>query len=400
MDSMKRIVASLLMIVMLIASTASAESLVSGSYVDVPAALTQDSVLDLTVADAGEVITLPQSPESVSLLNAVYSFVRDDGNRPARYYDEETQEEITVLADNINIDVLHMTEAMGLQLSGAALEPVTITMLLDADYYVGQLIIVVLGIPQEDGTYHWYSYRGQVEVSGQISWSIPAEDWNILCGQPISFHVLTDRIGSGSHNANEETEGDHYDIFSRESGDVNRTRRWYTSSGEPVDDDFIVELTDLTDSMKDEVSRVGEHLAEGGSLMDWFPQENREEALLMLPEGIDTSELIAYDVIALRSENYKDTYGDVNVDISFGTSYTTDKSMVVLAVFPSADTEDSSAWDWYVLRAQALEDESGEDEDHAVEISLRQLNLPRMEQEPMMLFVISEPVETAPAIQE
>ena len=91
MDSMKRIVASLLMIVMLIASTASAESLVSGSYVDVPAALTQDSVLDLTVADAGEVITLPQSPESVSLLNAVYSFVRDDGNRPARYYDEETQ---------------------------------------------------------------------------------------------------------------------------------------------------------------------------------------------------------------------------------------------------------------------------------------------------------------------
>ena len=74
--------------------------------------------------------------------------------------------------------------------------------------------------------------------------------------------------------------------------------------------------------------------------------------------------------------------------------------MVVLAVFPSAGTDDSSAWDWYVLRAQALEDEDSEDGDHAVEISLRQLNLPRMDQEPMMLFVISEPVEASPANPE
>ena len=397
---MKRIIASLLLAVMLIASAASAESLSGSSYVDVPAALTQDTVLNLTAGDTGEVTTLPQNPESISLLNAVYSFVRDDGNRPARYYDEETQKEITVLADHINIDALHMTEAMGLQLSGTALEPVIITMSLDANYSVDQLIIVVLGIPGEDGTYQWYSYRGQVAAPGQISWIIPAEDWIVLCRQPISFHVLTDRIGSGSSAAHRETETEHYDIFSKESGDVTKTRRWYTSSGEPVDDDFIVELTDLTDSMKNEVSRVGEHLAEGGSLMDCFPQERREEALLMLPEGTDSSELIAYDVIALRSKNYRDTYGDVNVDISFGTSYAKDKGMVVLAVFPSAGTDDSSAWDWYVLRAQALEDEDSEDDDHTVEISLRQLNLPRMDQEPMMLFVISEPVEASPANPE
>ena len=397
---MRRIIVPLLLAVMLLATAATAESLVGSSYVDVPAALTQDAVLALAADEDGEIATLPQNQESVNLLNAVYSFVRDDGNRPARYYDEQTQKEIARLADNINIDILHMTEAMGLLLAGTAPEPVTITMSLDADYRVGQLIVVVLGIPDEDGTYQWYSYRGRVEVPGQITWVIPAEDWHVLSGQPISFHVLTDRIGSGSSERHEEIEVERFEIISKASRDVIKTRRWYTTTGEPMDDDFIVELTDLTDSMKDEVGRIGEYLTQGGSLMDWFPQDRREEALLMMPEGTNSDELIAYDVIALRSENYKETYGDVNVAITFGTSYSNDKGMVVLAAFPGSDMSDSSTWDWYVLRAQAVEAQDSDDGDCAVEISLRQLNLPRMEQEPMMLLVISESVDAAAVSQE
>jgi hypothetical protein len=390
---MKRIIALMMLAVMLI-STAWAESLVYDEYTDVPTVMTQDSVLELTANENCLIETLQPDEESIALLDSVYHFVWDEGNRPARYYDVVTQQKISELAGGIDIDILHMTEAMRLQLTGAPEKLVTATMELDVEYYVGQLIIVVLGIPQGEGEYIWYPYRGRVETMGQIKWDIPVGEWNELCKQPISFHVLTDRVGPrGERIWHEKKYKDRIDIFSKDSHDVIKTRRWYTETGKVIEDDFRVWLVDLTAKMQEEVLRIGEHVADGKPILDYFPAERKAEGLLMLPVNVDPAALVAYDVIAMMDENYKDTYGDVNVEILFGTAYSHEKAMIILAGFPIEDAKEAPYVEWYVLRAEALEAAKGDVNDHAVEIGLKQLFLPWMEEKAIMLVVISEPLD-------
>ena len=390
---MKRIIALMMLAVMLF-SVAQAASLVNDDYTDVPTVMTQDSVLELTANENCLIETLQPDEESIALLDSVYHFVWDEGNRPARYYDVVTQQKISELAGGIDIDILHMTEAMRLQLTGAPEKLVTATMELDVEYYVGQLIIVVLGIPQGEGEYIWYPYRGRVETMGQIKWDIPLGEWNELCKQPISFHVLTDRVGPrGERIWHEKKYKDRIDIFSKDSHDVIKTRRWYTETGKVIEDDFRVWLVDLTAKMQEEVLRIGEHVADGKPILDYFPAERKAEAMLMLPVNVDPDALVAYDVIAMMDENYKDTYGDVNVEILFGTAYSHEKAMIILAGFPIEDAKEVPYVEWYVLRAEALEAAKGDVNDHAVEIGLKQLFLPWMEEKPLMLVVMSEPLE-------
>ena len=392
---MKRMIAWLLLAVMMITS-AGAESLIDNDYTDVPTAMTQDSVAELLATEDCTVETLQPDDVSIALLDSVYKFVWEGKHRPARYYDEATQQKIAELAGG-DIDALHMTEAMRLQLTGAPEKPVTATMRLNVEYHVGQLVIVVLGIHQGEGAYVWYPYRGRVETLGEIKWDIPVEDWTALCKQPISFHVLTDRIGSrggrlwGMEQWHESTPP----AFSKDSGDVIGMRWWYDEWGNPIEDNFRVWLVELTQPMQDEVLRIGEHVAVQKPLLDYFPEDRRAEALLMLPEGVDASKLVAYDIVALMDEEYKDTYGDVNVEMFFGTAYDHEKAMVVLAGFPIEDAQEAPFVDWYVLRAKALEPKA-EDEADTVEIGLKQLFLPWMEEKPLMMVVISEELEAQP----
>ena len=110
-------------------------------------------------------------------------------------------------------------------------------------------------------------------------------------------------------------------------------------------------------------------------------------------DGIDEKELVVYDIIALMDENYKDTYGDVSVEIQFGTTYDTEKAMVVLAGFEIEEAREQPYMDWYVLRTEAIRTTPDQTLTDMVRIGLKQLNLPWMEEEPMMLVVISQELE-------
>lgn len=382
------------LILLTLATTALAATIVNTEYTDVPTVMTQDSVLSIEAKEDCKVEALQPDEESIALLDDVYRFVWEDEKRPARYYDEETQKKISTLCGGINIDIFHMTEAMRLQLTGDPEKPVTVDMELDVDYRPGQLVVVVLGIPQGDLEYTWYPYRAKVPEKGFLRWDIPEEEWEALDKQPISFHVLTVRRGPGGEYLwGEDAYPDSNKVFSKDSNDVYRTHRWYTESGAKIEDDFRLFLVDLTKPMQQEVLRIGEHVAEEYPLLDYFPEERKAEALLMLPEGIDEAELMAYDIIALMDEEYKDTYGDVNVELRFGTTYDTEKAMVVMAGFINKDAKEQPYLDWYVLRTEALESRKDETETDLVLIGLKQLNLPRMEEEPLMLVVISEMLE-------
>lgn len=389
-------VSMLLAILMLLSltTTAFASTIVSNEYTDVPTAMTQDTVLSVEANENCEVELLQPDDVSIALLDDIYHFVWEEENRPVRYYDEQTQQKIQKLCGNRNMDILHMTEAMRMQLHGEPEDAVMIEMELDVDYKPGQLVIVVMGIPEAETEYTWYPYRAEVPETGLLQWEIPVEDWEELCRQPVSFHALTVRMGpDGEYLWGEDAYPDSDSAFSKTSSDLYRTCRWYTESGEVIEDDFRLYLTQLTEPMQQEILRIGEHIEEEKLLLDYFPEERKEEALLMIPEGIEESDLVAYDIIALQDENYKDTYGDINVEIRFGTTYNTEKAMVVLAGFENKSAEQQPYMDWFVLRTEALAIEENETVTDLVRIGLRQLNLPRMEEEPLMLVVISQKLD-------
>lgn len=392
----KTAVLPVLLILMSLVTSAFAATIVKNEYTDVPTAMTQDSVVSIDAEEDCIVEALQPDAQSVALLDDVYRFVWEEENRPARYYDEETQKKISELCGGINIDILHMTEAMRLQLTGTPEEQVAVEMELEPEYYPGQLVVAVLGIPRGELEYTWYPYRVKVPETGHLRWEIPVEEWEALAQQPVSFHVLTVRRGPGGEYLwGEDAYPDRESIFSKTSSDIYRTNRWYTESGAVIEDDFRLYLVSLTEDMEQEVQRIGEHVAEEKPLLDYFPEERKAEALLMLPEGIPEAELIAYDIVALMDENYKDTYGDINVELRFGTTYDTEKPMVVLAGFVNEDALDQPYMDWYVLRAEALEIQKDKKETDLVLVGLKQLNLPRMEEEPLMLVVISQTLEEA-----
>ena len=67
--------------------------------------------------------------------------------------------------------------------------------------------------------------------------------------------------------------------------------------------------------------------------------------------------------------------------------------LIILAGFANEDDPQAPFVGWYVLRAKALEPTLGQDKADSVEIGLKQLFLPDMEQKPLMLVVISQPLE-------
>lgn len=387
---LKRTLAALLALLMMI-SAAMADTITHNAYTDVPTAMTQDSVARAVVSQDCTMELLQPDERSIALLDRLYTFVYDRGNRPVRYYDVETQNKIQTLIGGVDPDILHMTEAMRIQLAGQPEKAVTADMYINVEYQPGQLVVVVLGVPQGDDGYTWYPYRANVPQTGLIEWEIPVDEWNAMKDQPISLHVLTNRITvRGGEIWDTATFMLVTPAYSKDSRDLINILNWHTEWGEPIEDNFRVYIVDLTTAMQAEVARIGEHVAQGLPLLDYFPEERKAEALLMLPDDVDLANLIAYDIIALKDEYYKDTYGDVSVEITFGTTYDAEKAMVILAGFEIKNAQAQPYIEWYVLRTEALASQKGESLTDLVEIGLKQLNLTRMDQEPLMLVVISE----------
>lgn len=414
---MRRLLCAIVALLLLTTATvAFATTIKYHEYTDAPTVMTQDSVISIEVSEGKAVEVLRPNIDSFALLNDIYRFVYEDKNRPARYYDLPTQAKISELCGGIDIDILYMTEAMRLQLADSQetsldsteettvakettsiekVKSVVVDMNLVTEYYPGQLVVVVLGIPGKDLNCIWYPYRAEVPDTGLIRWNIPMEEWAELEKQDISFHVLTSRSGpDGEMLWGDDSYSDSDKIYSKDAEDIYVTHRWYSESGNVIEDDFRLFLTHMSMAQEMEVYRIGTYLAEGGLILDYFPAERKEEALLMLPDDIDEKDLVAYDIIALMDENYKDTYGDVSVEIQFGTTYDTQKAMVVLAGFEIKDAREQPYIDWYVLRTEAIQTTSDQNLTDIVRIGLKQLNLPFMEEDPMMLVVISQKLES------
>lgn len=399
---MKRLVCFLIAVLYIMTYCAAAQEMRDGEYTDVTSVMTQDSVLSIemfTNEPEEELSFVLQQPDvtSMALLEDVYDFVWRQGNRPVRYYDEETQKKIQALIPGVDIDILHLTEFMGQEMYGVPTEEVVMERLLDVEYYPGQLVIVVLGYIEENGEYRWFPYKAEVPELGMIRYTIPKEDYDLLSGRPqVIYHVLTDRIGArGDVISGQEIVTEAVGTPSKGAQDIVSIRRWYTSSGEVIEDPFSIFLVDKTRKMNEEIVRISRFLEEENPLINWFPENNINEAQLLLGPDVDREKLIGYDIVAVMARDYNDTYGDVATENLFASAYSPDHRMVVMLGFPLEDDElpdlppeeleKVTHFEWYCLRAEAIED--------IVEIVFKQLIIPEMEIQPAMLIVLSEPLD-------
>ncbi len=422
---MKKIICCLMAVLCMLTGSVFADQIITEEYTNVPSVMTQDAVIEFEVEciDGAhlpeehfncKLTVLEPNRKAMDLLEKVYTFVWREGNPPVRYYDEETQKKIQALVPEIDIDILHMTEFMALELEGTAEETVGFRSVLDVDYHPGQLVVAVLGVEEENGEYRWFPYRARVEELGHIDFDVPQEDYNEiveqqnLVGKQVIYHVLTDRVGArGEILEYKEIITEPVVTPSKSARDVVRIHRWYSKSGEVIDDLFKIFLVDKTEMMECEIAHIGEFIAEGHAPIEWFPEDIQNQAELLLKVDTDPAELMIYDIVAIMAEDYKDTYGDVATEQIFASAYEPGRSMVVMLGFPKKSpeqdavmlncpktteermallpTDELSHMEWYCLRAEAIED--------AVEIVFKQLVIPQMEQEPAMLIVFSEPIE-------
>lgn len=386
---MKKVFICLMAAVCLLFGSAYAQqiSMLGSEYTDVPSVPTQDAVVTFRADQDCEVTVLLPDEKEIALLEDVYAFVWKEGNRPARYYDEETQKKIAELS-GVDIDVLHMTEFMALELAGHPQKPVRMNVLLDVDYQPGQLIVVVMGIDGDgDGVYRWFPYRGEVPETGRILYDVPEEEFKEMTGQQVIFHVLTVREGPrGGILSRETIEREQIATPSKDAGDLVKIRRWYSTNGEAIDDDFSIFLVNRTEAMEREIDRIAAHIRGGGAPITWFPEEMQRQTQLLHPVDLNVTDMVIYDIAAVMAENYKDTYGDVATENLFAAAYSPDSRMAAMLGFPIEGAAEAPYFDWYCLRAEALET------DAHVEIVFKQLVIPTMEEQPAMLVIFSEPI--------
>lgn len=384
---MKKLLCAMLVISLLMCSTIGngiAESYAE-DYTDVPSVMTQDSVRCFTADPNGMVEVLQPYSESVALLEELYDFVWNQQNRPVRFYDEDTQNAIQALVPEVDIDSLYMTEFMGLQLSIGDVhnESMVMRVELEPDYVPGQLIVVVMGIQNADDSWSWYPYRGNVPENGVICWDSPIDEYVTLTQDRSVLHILTIRPGNGNQAKESDVNSTETARPSKQASDLTNVTDWESTSGAAIEDSFRIFFVELTEPMQEEMSRLETFIEEGYAPIEWFPDEIQNQAQEMKQDCATVSDMVIYDVVAVRDENYKDTYGDVATENSLPTSYRADKEMFALLGFWQSD---ENAFEWYYLRANGMNDTTN------AEIVYKQLILPTMEEKPAMLIVFSEPL--------
>jgi len=417
---MKLRICCLLALALMLAMSASASLMVDEEYTDVTSVMTQDAVLELewfSEEPEEELSINLQQPDkqSMQLLEDIYDFVWREGNRPVRYYDEETQQKIQALVPGVDIDALYLTEFMAQDMHGVPREDedVVVERLLDVEYQPGQLVVVVLGYEDpvdEDGVgeYRWFPYRGHVPELGLIRYTIPKEDYDILTQQEqVIYHVLTIRVGArGDVLVHYEASMDRNEVPSKRAENLITINKWYSSTGAVIEDNFSIFVVDKTKEMNREIERIGRYLAEElpdgehNKIINWFPPELVNQAQLLIGEEVDRETLIGYDIVAVMSKEYKDTYGDVSTESNFAPAYSSEKKMVSMLGFPleedelpdlpPEELEKVTHFEWYCLRTEAHDTSEVSD---MVEILYKQLVIPWMEEEPALLIVLSEPLE-------
>lgn len=387
---MKKRILGIGLALMLLTGSASAAVLT-----DAPGTPTQDRAVALEARWEDEARTaydlreLPANLLTVNQAVDVYDFVYEQGNRPVRWYPEDTQKAIEAII-SVDPDSLHMTEFM--RLHAAEIDPpadLEVTMTLTIDYQPGQLTAVVLGDTSDPANLVWTPVESRVIANGQVEFDVPQALMAQLEGEDLLFSLLTVRQGIRGTVTVETTEVPE-NLPSKQAGDTTRVIKTVTRDGQALPDDFKIVIVPETELIRREITMLGQFVTEQEQpALNWLPEEDQNRVRYLL--GVDGKALIVSDYVPLITEDFRPTDGDAVGTLSFATPYSKGQTIVTALGIPdkNADNADEiqngkTQMKWSVQ--PAIVREGG-----VVDVVFDQLALIDMGTETGLLLMLSEP---------
>jgi len=371
---------------LLLHGVALASVVVEDLYSDAPANPTQDNVdyivseycLEGVEKSPCSIVTLVPSPLTVDVLEEIYDFVDVNRQPPARYFPEETQQEIKEILGGGDPDALYMPEFMSILPEKMQLDAdVLVDVQMNIDYNEGQLVIPVLGREAENGV-EWKALPSTVVEKDIIRFTVPCEIMRHYAGQETLFALLALKPGSGNNEADIVTRVEESFIPSKNASNIVYVIETitYTVDGELVDCQIII--VPQTAPIKAEMNKMMLYFT--NALMKpirYFDEVTIHEAALMLND-VDVDTLIPYEVTQVMVRNYQEPYGDVMAKFSFPTPFEEGQQMVALIGMP----DNEGAFSWMPLHAEV--------KDEYVEITFSSSVLPAMMEDAGILLVMGE----------
>ena len=362
---------------------------------DAPGTPTQDRAVALDARWEDEARTaydlreLPADQLTVNQAVDVYDFVYEQGNRPVRWYPEDTQKAIEAII-SVDPDALYMTEFM--RLHAAEIVPpadLEATMTLTIDYQPGQLTVVVLGNTSDPANLVWTPVESRVIANGQVEFNVPQALMAQLQGEDLLFSLLTVRQGARGTVKVETTEVPE-NLPSKQAGDTTRVVKTVTRDGQALPDDFKIAIVPETELIRREITMLGQFVTEQEQpALNWLPEEDQNRVRYLL--GVDGEALIVSDYVPLITEDFRPTDGDAVGTLSFATPYSESQTIVTALGIPdkNADNADEiqngkTQMKWSVQ--PAIVREGG-----VVDVVFDQLALIDMGTETGLLLMLSEP---------
>ena len=387
---MKKRILGIGLVLMLLTGSASAAVLT-----DAPGTPTQDRAVALDARWEDEARTaydlreLPADHLTVNQAVDVYDFVYEQGNRPVRWYPEDTQKAIEAII-SVDPDALYMTEFM--RLHAAEIVPpadLEATMTLTIDYQPGQLTVVVLGDTSDPANLVWTPVESRVIANGQVEFNVPQALMAQLQGEDLLFSLLTVRQGARGTVEVETTEVPE-NLPSKQAGDTTRVVKTVTRNGQALPDDFKIAIVPETELIRREITMLGQFVTEQEQpALNWLPEEDQNRVRYLL--GVDGEALIVSDYVPLITEDFRPTDGDAVGTLSFATPYSESQTIVTALGIPdeNADNADEiqngkTQMKWSVQ--PAIVRKGG-----VVDVVFDQLALIDMGTETGLLLMLSEP---------
>ena len=387
---MKKRILGICLALMLLTVSASAAVLT-----DAPGTPTQDRAVALDARWEDEARTaydlreLPADHLTVNQAMDVYDFVYEQGNRPVRWYPEDTQKAIEAII-SVDPDTLHMTEFM--RLHAAEIVPpadLEATITLTIDYQPGQLTVVVLGDTSDPANLVWTPVESRVIANGQVEFNVPQALMAQLQGEDLLFSLLTVREGARGTVEVETTEVPE-NLPSKQAGDTTRVVKTVTRDGQALPDDFKIAIVPETELIRREITMLEQFVTEQEQpALNWLPEEDQNRVRYLL--GVDGEALIVSDYVPLITEDFRPTDGDAVGTLSFATPYSESQTIVTALGIPdkNADNADEiqngkTQMKWSVQ--PAIVREGG-----VVDVVFDQLALIDMGTETGLLLMLSEP---------
>ncbi len=92
-------------------------------------------------------------------------------------------------------------------------------------------------------------------------------------------------------------------------------------------------------------------------VIDYFGDDIKAAAGLLLPEGFDMDTLAMNELVPLMINGYEEAYGDMTVYLEFATQYQPGQPLVALVgVVTGVDEQGQQIVEWVPLQAEATED--------------------------------------------